>query len=625
MMRFMTSLVILIAASTASAQTSASDAGPLPSLYVLSIGINAYKGELALKCATPDAKVMNEVLGGPLSKRLYKSVQTRLLTDEKATRREILLGMSWLRKEMTQRDVGVIFFAGHGAKDASGRYFLVPVDGDPTNLAATGLSEFDLKTALDGLPGRKLLLLDACYAGAAGLQRTRAASAVRETLIKDLANDDRGVVLMCGAMAREESAEAEKLGHGFFTQSLIEGLRGRADYNKDGVVYLTELDHYVTDRVKELSRGEQHAVTAKPTSIRSFPLTHRLDAVATTEPIKALEWGKNGQTWGPEKAQHSLMIPGTQGVAVSAIGDWIGIPNYRGQSVLVAGEKLGFLSPSNGKEMIPPLEGPTRYSTVAFSPDGLQIAVGRATQTYRRDKKVYDQPGEVYVYVKGMSPTEKTWSRPGNIQLVSWSSDSKFLAVKEPTQVTVYEAATGKVLRTITGLDAPVPAVAVGLAGHRLLTGGDGIVKFWDLGTGRQIWEIRSESGQVQGVAFGGDDGISRVAVVWDKEIVVYETATRRVIWRRVREMNWGGGVVVNISRRVLLCAGAKVGQVVLLDLYQGTEILTLAAHSGPIQAISLGQQGRRLATVGIDGQVRIWLLPVNAVGDAPTVAKPGA
>jgi hypothetical protein len=47
---------------------------------------------------------------------------------------------------------------------------------------------------------------------------------------------------------------------------------GRADQDKDGVVYLNEQDKYVTDRVEELTRGKQHPVTAKPTSIRSYPL-----------------------------------------------------------------------------------------------------------------------------------------------------------------------------------------------------------------------------------------------------------------------------------------------------------------------------------------------------------------
>jgi hypothetical protein len=49
-------------------------------------------------------------------------------------------------------------------------------------------------------------------------------------------------------------------------------IAGGADAKKDGTVYLNELDAYVTDRVEELTRGQQHPVTAKPTSIRSFPL-----------------------------------------------------------------------------------------------------------------------------------------------------------------------------------------------------------------------------------------------------------------------------------------------------------------------------------------------------------------
>ena len=38
------------------------------------------------------------------------------------------------------------------------------------------------------------------------------------------------------------------------------------------MVYLHRLDAYVTDRVKELTKGRQHPVTAKPATLRSFPL-----------------------------------------------------------------------------------------------------------------------------------------------------------------------------------------------------------------------------------------------------------------------------------------------------------------------------------------------------------------
>ena len=69
------------------------------------------------------------------------------------------------------------------------------------------------------------------------------------------------------------SAESSLVEAGFFTRALIEGLSGRADANRDGVVHLHELDAYAARRVRDLSEGRQHPVTARPAAVRSFPLT----------------------------------------------------------------------------------------------------------------------------------------------------------------------------------------------------------------------------------------------------------------------------------------------------------------------------------------------------------------
>jgi uncharacterized caspase-like protein len=78
---------------------------------------------------------------------------------------------------------------------------------------------------------------------------------------------------MCAAMGREESRENAQFGHGLFTLALIEGLSGKADLHKEGVVRLNGLDSYVDYRVTELSKDGQHPVTAKPATIRSFALS----------------------------------------------------------------------------------------------------------------------------------------------------------------------------------------------------------------------------------------------------------------------------------------------------------------------------------------------------------------
>jgi uncharacterized Zn finger protein (UPF0148 family) len=46
----------------------------------------------------------------------------------------------------------------------------------------------------------------------------------------------------------------------------------RADFNRDGVVYLNELVYYASARVQELSRGQQHPTIGRPPAIRPFPI-----------------------------------------------------------------------------------------------------------------------------------------------------------------------------------------------------------------------------------------------------------------------------------------------------------------------------------------------------------------
>jgi hypothetical protein len=244
----------------------------LPALYVLAIGVSAYPGKLKLDYAAKDASDLAG-LWQTKSGTLFRKVEVKLLTDDKATRAEVLGGLLWLRKQMTQKDVGIVSFSGHGTRDTDGSFYLAPVDIDPDNVLASGVPGEQLKRTLAGLPGRLLLLLDACHAGSVDGDKRRATGGLTDDLVRDLVTDDYGIVVLCSSTGREYSLEDAEQGHGFFTQAVLEGLSGKADYNKDGVVYLNELDNYVTERVKELSKGKQHPVTARPTSIRSFPLS----------------------------------------------------------------------------------------------------------------------------------------------------------------------------------------------------------------------------------------------------------------------------------------------------------------------------------------------------------------
>ena len=113
-------------------------------------------------------------------------------------------------------------------------------------------------------------MLDACHAGAVE-KGERQLRPNPDEFVRDM--EDSGIVMMCSSAGREVSIEDPRLGHGFFTQALADGLSGQADLNKDGFVYLTELDNYLFEQVKKLSNDRQHPRTAKPASVEPFVLS----------------------------------------------------------------------------------------------------------------------------------------------------------------------------------------------------------------------------------------------------------------------------------------------------------------------------------------------------------------
>jgi len=225
---------------------------------------------LKLDCAAPDAQSLRQAFLTN-SKKLFRGVEVKLLLNGQATRANILEGLQWLSRSVKPGDMAVVFYAGHGDCKIEGQFYLVPVDANLRDLSHTAISGEALKKAIGELPCTTMLL-DACYAGSFDdkKRKKRSLPAESDAVLRQLVFD-AGLVVMCGASKEQEAAEED--GHGFFTQSLVEGLGGKADYNKDGVVELYELQLYVHGRVRELSAQEQEPTVSIPSVVKSFALS----------------------------------------------------------------------------------------------------------------------------------------------------------------------------------------------------------------------------------------------------------------------------------------------------------------------------------------------------------------
>ncbi|MGZ3569085.1 MAG: caspase family protein, partial [Thermodesulfobacteriota bacterium] len=70
----------------------------------------------------------------------------------------------------------------------------------------------------------------------------------------------KGRVIITASDANEVSAEKDELKHGVFTYYLLEGLRGKADLDGDGVITIDELYRYVSMKVPPATGQNQHPV-----------------------------------------------------------------------------------------------------------------------------------------------------------------------------------------------------------------------------------------------------------------------------------------------------------------------------------------------------------------------------
>jgi len=240
-----------------------------PNLYVLSIGVSDYKDDqYDLEFADKDASAITQVFSK--QKSLFRTIKQKQLLNRDATKDNILDALDWIDQESTQRDLSVIFLAGHGVNNSKGSYYFLPYDANVDKLRRTGVKWSEFKDVVTELPGKTLLLVDSCRSGNIMGGKSRGIGENITSAIKSITSEGTGQVIMTASTGSSVSIEDPKWGHGAFTKALIEGIDGRADYDDNGIVSVKELDLYVTSEVKKLTKGRQKPTTIIPRSVPDF-------------------------------------------------------------------------------------------------------------------------------------------------------------------------------------------------------------------------------------------------------------------------------------------------------------------------------------------------------------------
>ncbi len=248
-------------------------------LYALVVGVSRYRVPKIrrLDFAANDAEAFGKLL--EKQQHIFKEKHIRVLTNEKATKRDIEKFLTGDLRKSGPEDSVILFFSGHGIYDPQRTtdFYFCPHDVEPGyyNATAVRMSGLDF---LRGLKTKRVLIIaDACHAGGFSTRKSKSFPTDMSVFMNDFKNTT-GRVIITSAGPREKSWELSeiegqpKIKNGVFTHFFLQGLRGKADTDRDGTITVSEAYYFASRMTTDATLGEQHPQFEGLFS-GSFPIT----------------------------------------------------------------------------------------------------------------------------------------------------------------------------------------------------------------------------------------------------------------------------------------------------------------------------------------------------------------
>jgi len=225
-----------------------------PELHLLTVAVNAYRdGDLRLKYALPDADALAEQVQAK-GKGLFNKVHLHTLRDGDVTKERLAKTFADIGSKMKREDVFLLFVAGHGITDEKeGAYYFLPADFRYTGEGAVqkqGVSMTDFRNMLANVQAMKsLILLDTCNSGSFA-DAIASRGMTEKTAITKLSRAVGRATIV--ASSKSQVALEGYEGHGAFTWTLLEGMKGKAA-DQGGKITINTLATFIEEELPKLT------------------------------------------------------------------------------------------------------------------------------------------------------------------------------------------------------------------------------------------------------------------------------------------------------------------------------------------------------------------------------------
>ncbi|RPJ24401.1 MAG: hypothetical protein EHM33_17965, partial [Chloroflexi bacterium] len=241
---------------------------------------------------------------------------------------------------------------------------------------------------------------------------------------------------------------------------------------------------------------------------------------------------------------------------------------------------------------------------VTYSPDGTRLATASDDGT----AKIWNAATGKELLTLNTGPSASVAFSPECVSPPEASAERcgtrLATANYEAKTATIWDAATGHELLTLTGHTGGVNQVVFSPDGTRLATASDDTTaKVWNARTGEELFTLTGHTDIVSSIAFS-PDGTRLITGSWDHTAKVWDMTTGAELFTFSNFTEPVEAVFNPDGKELALNSGNEVQ---IWDFRKGEKLLTLFGHSNQVERVAFSPDGERLVTASLDGTARLW------------------